>query len=316
MPPKRVMLGRLPRLFRAVAPLILLFTLQPKVCHAWGVTGHRYVNGLAVDCLPDTLRPLFEANRAWIVQHAADPDEWRRTNFATESPRHYIDLDSAGAVAYPEDYWTAVGMFGQAFVTRHGIAPWRVGEYYGKLVRAYRKQDGRAIVEISTWLGHYVGDLHVPFHATANYDGQLSGQKGIHGRFELNLIDQLIKADDLRPREAVAVKDPVASAFAWARESLALCPELLAADKRAILKDADFGYNYLTEFALTARPIVIHRLEQSAQNTASLWLSAWIDAGRPPVPPAADVHPGESAEQHTRDPDEPAPGSSRPSQDR
>ena len=40
---------------------------------------------------------------------------------------------------------------------------------------------------MSAVLAHYVADAHVPFHAVVNYDGQLTGQRGIHSRFESEL---------------------------------------------------------------------------------------------------------------------------------
>jgi hypothetical protein len=291
---------------KRTVPIVLLLLLTASRCFGWGAAGHNLSNNLAVDCLPSGLKPLFEANRAWVAHHSVDPDLWRQQNFAAESPRHFIDLDAGGEEAartYPSDYWVAAGMMGRAVVDRNGTVPWRIAEYYGKLVRAYRSRNARAIVEIATWLGHYVADVHVPFHATANYDGQATRQRGIHARFETSLVEQRIKAEDLRPAEAVAIKDCTAAAFRWARASLSLCPELLEADRRAIQRDADFGYNYYTEFAVTARPIAIRRLEASAHETASLWMSAWLEAGSPPVPAPADVHAGEPIDAHTHDPD-------------
>ena len=41
----------------------------------------------------------------------------------------------------------------------------------------------------SSIVSHYVSDGHVPFHAALNYDGQLTGQTGIHSRFEAELFD-------------------------------------------------------------------------------------------------------------------------------
>ena len=287
--------------------LLSLLTAAPSL--AWGAAGHTYTNNLAIDCLPAQLKSLYNANRLWIVRHAIDPDDWRKDNFAAEAPRHFIDIDVLGhdsPLAYPEDYWTAVGIWGKAAVERNGTVPWRISEYYGKLVRAYRVQDARAIVEISTWLGHYVSDAHVPFHATSDYDGQSTGQKGIHARFETGLIEQLIKPSDLIARAAVPIKNPTASAFQWSRASLALCPEILAADRLALLKDADHGYNYYAEFGSRARPIAVQRLEAAAQNTASLWLSAWIEAGRPAIPVAEDVHSSTPIGKPTQDPDLPA----------
>jgi hypothetical protein len=292
---------------RWACALALIFLSSATSCLAWGAAGHRYSNNLAIDCLPSTLRPLYESNRSWIVNHASAPDLWRRDNFATEAPRHYVDLDAGGAEgakSYPTDYWTAVGLMGRKTVDGNGTLPWCIAEYFGKLVRAFRQRDAKEIVEVSTWLGHYVADAHVPFHATVNYDGQATGQKGIHSRFEIALVEQFIKPSDLKPRAAaLATVDNVPrSAFAWLRDSLAMCPGLLAADKRAVLQDADYGYNYFVEFASTARPVAVERLEASAHDTASLWAAAWVLAGRPPMVPPDDVHAGAAPDSRERTP--------------
>ena len=43
------------------------------------------------------------------------------------------------------------------------------------------------ILRISAEIGHYIGDAHVPLHTTENYNGQLSGQEGIHAFWESRL---------------------------------------------------------------------------------------------------------------------------------
>ncbi len=37
---------------------------------------------------------------------------------------------------------------------------------------------------------HYMQDAHQPFHASINYDGQLTGNNGIHARFERDLVER------------------------------------------------------------------------------------------------------------------------------
>jgi hypothetical protein len=300
--PKRLFVARTVQVITLCLAVILI---PASSCFGWGATGHKYSNNLAIDCLPVALMPLYEANRSWITRHSVDPDEWRRDNFAAESPRHFIDLDADGLEAartYPEDYWIAAGLLGKDKLDKNGTLPWRIAEYYGKLVRAFRSRNPRAIVEISTWLGHYVSDAHVPFHVTANYDGQLTGQKGIHVRFEVRLLDQFIKPADLKAQAASLVKDPVTAVFQWMRASLGYCPEILAADKRALQQDAGYGINYYNDFAKTARPVAVQCLEQSARDTASLWTSAWVEGGRPEFA-AAELHASDPPDKPTRDPD-------------
>ena len=45
-------------------------------------------------------------------------------------------------------------------------------------------------VLFSSVAAHYMQDAHQPFHATDNYDGVATGQRGIHARFERDLIER------------------------------------------------------------------------------------------------------------------------------
>jgi len=291
-----------------IAPVLLS---MPILAGAWGVTGHRYANGLAVDSLPAELKPLYLANRAWIVEHSSDPDKWRNKNKA-EAPYHFIDLDTwqdkepkVSAEDFPEDYWVACSLFGKEAVDKNGIVPWRVGQYYHKLVAAFKKRDARAIIEISTFMGHYVADIHVPFHAVANYDGQLTGQKGIHARFESVMVDKQIKVQELKAQTPEMITNPVGSMFQWAKLSFKRHFDVLKSDKEAVTTDAKFGDDYYKLLGEKSRPIAVAALEESGTHLASLWLSAWIAAGKPELPTPADVHTGEPLDAPTTDPDLP-----------
>ena len=50
-------------------------------------------------------------------------------------------------------------------------------------------------------------------------------------------------------------------------------------------------------------PSPLRRLEEGGQDLASLWYSAWIEAGKPSLPTAADVHINETLDKPTHDPD-------------
>lgn len=58
------------------------------------------------------------------------------------------------------------------------------------LVKEHRKLQERWLV-LAGVVGHYVSDLAQPLHTSENYDGQLSGQKGIHHIYEITYVDQL-----------------------------------------------------------------------------------------------------------------------------
>lgn len=295
---------------RCLLLCVLLFSAaSPSL--GWGDRGHQYVNSFAIDTLPPSIKPFYEENRAWIVAHSVDPDLWKRET-RSEGPKHFIDLDTWGdeiAQNYPTDYWLASGLLGKEAVDKNGTVPWRIAEYYGKLTNAFRKRDARAIVEISAWLGHYVGDIHVPFHACANYDGQKTQQRGIHARFESSMVEQQITLDDIknnplqrRPTRALKGKVVIEEAFAWAKESLRLVNPVLEADISAKQTDSTYGDTYYKEFGAKARTIALTRLQEASRHLSLLWVSAWQEAGSPPLM-ALDAHAGEPLTAPTHDPD-------------
>src|SRR5690606_32801322 len=51
----------------------------------------------------------------------------------------------------------------------------------------FKTKDARAILKLAADLGHYIADANVPLHTTENYNGQLTGQHGIHGLWESRL---------------------------------------------------------------------------------------------------------------------------------
>ena len=282
---------------------LLLLSAAPSF--GWGTVGHRYASGLAVEDVPTELKPLYAANKEWIVAHSSDPDHWREQD-RSEAPHHFIDLDKWGledAKNFPHDYWVACGLYGKDAVDKNGVVPWRIGQYYAKLVVAFKKRDARAIVDTSAWLGHYVADIHVPFHACANYDGQLTGQKGVHARFESVMVERQIAEKDLKTAGTVRISDPVAAAFGWTQTSLKRSFDVLAADKAAAVKDGNYGDEYYKTFGAKARPIALAALNESGRDLASLWAAAWIAAGKPALPDAANVHASEPLNAPTHDPD-------------
>ena len=65
--------------------VIAVFAL-PSHANAWGFDAHQFIVSRAIDMLPAPLRPFFDANRAFIVERAIDPDLWRTAGFTEEPP--------------------------------------------------------------------------------------------------------------------------------------------------------------------------------------------------------------------------------------
>jgi hypothetical protein len=273
-----------------LACVLALSALAASRGAAWQDKGHQIVNGAAIDALPSPLKGFYQQHRGYVVEHSVDPDidkrkdrERKLRGEPLEGPRHFIDLDRYGPPPFqslPEQYEAAVARFGKSAVDQNGTVPWRIEEVYNDLVAAFKQKDGEAILRQSAWLGHYVGDAHVPFHATENYDGQLTGQPKLHAYFEASLLTRVDPAE-IHPAPARRItRPPHELAFEWLRESYADVKPLLEADAAHGGTKGPESRD-LAGFAKTAKPIAVDRLTKAASRLASLWYSAWIEGGRP-----------------------------------
>lgn len=254
---------------------------------AWDTEGHHLITEQAVSLLPEPLKSLFMKHKAYLIAHDLDPDRWK-LSMSWEQPHHFIDLDNLDKPPFseiPRDYDKAVEKYGKDKLDKNGTVPWVIERRYGDLVRAWRglarRPSDQPLFE-SAILAHYVEDAHVPFHANANYDGQLTGQKGIHERFEGEIVRRFINLPSLKPLPLEPKYDKVhLAAFGWSFESFAFTEALLKADLAAKEKAKDYNDAYYAEFRKVAEPIAVKRLEQGAQRLASLWWQAYEEAGQP-----------------------------------
>jgi hypothetical protein len=269
--------------------------VTPTGVHAWGYDAHKFIVDRAIPLLPDPLRPLFEANRTIVVEHAIDPDLWRDSFGAQEDPHHYLDLDSQGYGPYPfaglpRNLDEAIRKFGKAQIDRNGTVPWRADEMYGKLRDAFaayarRGSFGRYnILFYSAWMAHYVSDAHVPFHAVADSDGQRTGQRGIHTRFESLLFERYAQQLKLSPVRLSPVRNPVDFIFDALLQSTQLVPTVLQADRAAIGTQDVYDDAYYEAFFKGSRAVLERRLDESSAAVAAMIAGAWEAAGKPPVP--------------------------------
>ena len=105
---------------------------------------------------------------------------------------------------------------GREFVNKNGLLPWRTQEIHVKLVEAFTQKATFSrdnIKYFSAFLGHYLSDAQVPFHAALNHDGQLTGQWGIHSRFETETFERYRGRLDVKPKPIVTVKSARDFAF-------------------------------------------------------------------------------------------------------
>jgi hypothetical protein len=280
------------RRITAVSLVVLIVIAVQRRVDAWSLEVHQYIIGRAIELLPAPLRPFFDRHRAYVVEHTIDPDLWRNAGFDEESPRHFLDMDAYGPPPFtllPAEYDRAVEKYGIDFVDRNGLLPWRTSEMYGHLRRAFENVSRGAygvsdIKSFSAWTAHYVGDAHQPLHAVVNYDGQKTGQEGVHARFEAELFARFKNRITITPRPVTPISDIRVFMFDALRNTFDMAAPVLSADANAVKGRTEYDDAYYAAFFAAAKPTLERQISLSVTAVASVITAAWEQAGRPVVP--------------------------------
>ena len=265
--------------------------LAPAPALAWGTDAHRFIMSRAIDLLPPELKPFFEHYRTELVVRTIDPDTWRLMGWE-DDPNHYLDfgMKELGAFPFndlPRDYGAALEKFGADTMRRVGHLPWREAEMFGNMRRAFEAFStgapyaGSNVVLFTGAAAHYIQDAHQPLHATINYDGQQTGNDGIHARFERDLFERFESRISVNPPRPVPIKNPRDTAFDVLLASYKLVDGILAADKEAVAGKDVYDDGYFESFFIKVKPVLERRLGEAASATAGLILGAWELAGKP-----------------------------------
>lgn len=281
-----------------VAALVLATILAvPAVSSGWGFEGHKFIVDRMIALLPAELRPLFEKRRAYVVERSIDPDLWRNVGWDEEPPNHFLDLDNGSYGPYPfdalpRDYATAVQQFGKELVHEQGLLPWRTAEFYGRLQREFeslkrKPAPGYALDNIALYsaiMAHYVSDGHVPLHSVVNYNGQLTNQNGVHGRWESELFERRRDKLKIAPQPIAPVTNPRDFMFETLLASFKDAPNVLESDLSAAAGRELYDDAYFEAFEKGTLPVLERRLNASIAAVAAMITGAWEQAGKPAVP--------------------------------
>ena len=274
-----------------VRPALILILAAALPLAAWGPEGHRMLAAAALPDLPPGVARWFAGQEAVLPQHANDPDHWKRAD-PLEAPRHFLDSETyGGPAAVPRDEDAARAALGPELFQVAGQVPWTVQARVELLAQAFTAGVPLQVALHASWLSHYVGDLNVPLHTTVDHDGETTGQRGIHVRWEDTLLARVVAAEHWRPevRPAELGPDPGAAVWDWLAQSFALVADVLADDRLA--QDASarageppFGPVYWQDYMVLQGPVVKEQLTVAAQRTAQMILLAWTLAGSPEPP--------------------------------
>jgi hypothetical protein len=264
------------------------------ICSGWGFFGHENINRLAVFTLPSAMSLFYKKNIHYIVEASVNPDK-RRYAVAEEGPRHYIDLDEHND-DLPQRWTEAIKKIPKDSLMAHGIVPWHTYTMYIRLREAFLLGDPDKILRISSELGHYVADAHVPLHTTSNHNGQKTDQHGIHGLWESRLPELFSKSYDFFVGRATYINDVQQAMWAVVAESHACVDSVLTFEKRLSERELSRKYSFETRAKQTVKVysyrysklyhnmlsgMVERRMRSSIKMVGDLWYTAWVDAGQP-----------------------------------
>jgi hypothetical protein len=287
------------KLFIVATIALCLFVISHETGYSWGFFAHKRINRMAVFTLPPQMIGFYKSHIEYITDHAVDPDS-RRYSDEEEACRHYIDLDHYGAHPFdsiPKWWKDAVAKYSEDTLKAYGIVPWHIDKMVYRLTEAFKEKNSDKILYLSADLGHYIGDAHVPLHTTENYNGQLTGQKGIHGFWESRIPE--LKADgyDYFTGRAKYIEHPVDAAWNAVKGSFVEKDSvlLLEADlNKRFPTDRKYGYDsrgnqtvktyseeYTGEYDKLMNGMVERRMRAAIELVGSLWYTAWVDAGQP-----------------------------------
>ena len=288
----------------------------------WGFFGHKRINRIATFTLPPEMFGFYKEHIEYLTEHAVDPDK-RRYAVEGEAQRHYIDIDHyihLGEDPFkivPRRWNEAIEKFTEDTLQAYGIVPWNIMLMKLKLQKAFETKNVDLILKYSADIGHYIGDAHVPLHTTENYNGQMTGQKGIHGLWESRLVEINSENYDYFVGKAKYIEN--VNDFIWkAVEGSHYCLDSVFRLEKEITKEfppdrkysyerrgnatvSVYSYEFSQEYHKRLNNMVERRLKAAIYAVGCIWYTAWVDAGQPDLSGLQNTPPSDELLEELRE---------------
>lgn len=271
--------------------------------HAWGFFTHRLINEKAVFALPSEMFAFYKSNIDYLREHAVDPDK-RRYAVKSEGQKHYLDMEFYTREGlferpYESSTWDSVKTwFDEDDLDENGTLPWNLEFMLFRLTKAFQENDVQDILKISAEIGHYMADANVPLHTSENYDGQLTNQRGIHSLWETRIPERFSDSLDASEISAEYLKNPNKVFWKTILNSNAHVNFVLKSeadlrnefDTDKIYRPSTIGKKtspkHTSAFVQSYGDagnleLVKNAFRNSIKLVASLWYTAWVNAGQP-----------------------------------
>ncbi len=252
----------------------------------WGQVGHHIINyNTILSALPEM--QFFNTWADSLAAHGSDAD-YRKDWDPNEAPKHYIDIDNYPEFVangfIPQSFDSLVAIHGYSFVMDQGILPWAILNTADSLKAAFEMDDMHKAMLVAADLGHYIADGHMPLHITKNYNGQYTGQNGVHSRYESNLIgdyqDQIVYDGD----SLQYIENLPDFVFNMLYENYQYVDSVLYADSAAYAFAGSHSNSaYYSKFWEIAKNFTIGLFQKASYRIACVIYTEWVNAGQATV---------------------------------
>jgi len=264
--------------------LLAAITICSILFIGWGNVGHRIINTRT----SLSVTPVMSFWGNWsdsLAAHGSDADN-RKSSDPNEAPKHYIDIDN-----YPEfisngyisqSFDSLVLQHGYSFVMDQGILPWAIMKTFDSLQTAFQNYQFHKAMLFAADLGHYVGDMHMPLHITMNFNGQLTGQTGVHSRYESTMIGnystQIIYTGD----SLIYINDVSDFVFSTLYSNYSYVDSVLKCDSLAKAFAGNTNSTaYYSKLWELSKGFTIKLFKDASYKLTCLIYTAWLNAGSP-----------------------------------
>ena len=233
-------------------------------------------------------------------------------------PRYYagdntLDADSLNAFFQNRQIpLRAQSAFYYEHLSEHGIVPWHLQKMQRDLTEAFRQRNSRRILRICADMGHYIADAHVPLHTSSNYNGQKTGQHGIHGFWESRVPELFADEQyDFWVGKPEYINHPPSYFWQAVFDSHSMVDSVLDMEHnlrvsfpsdRQMCPDMRNGLSvlapcreYAAAYQAALQDMMERRMRAAIHAVGSAWYTAWVDAGQPDLS-KMDIPPGTEAE--------------------
>lgn len=261
-------------------------SLLSQLVFSWGSYGHTNITSSAVEDLPLNMATTFRPVKQWLADTSTDNGV--RTGWdPNETDFHYIDTDQNPPgytwpfASVPRNLSTYLSQYGGYGA---GVNPYALSSITVVLSTAYRNwylnktaSNFTTALYWMTRVSHYCADLHQPLHTTANYN-----PNNVHSRYESTMLsDYTPTVASTLGSGAIYQSNPLEFGFSIISVAWPYYPIIAQADTTAKNLDSSYGTVYYNSLWASTQSFTTTLLNLAAKDVASLWYTAWVNAGIP-----------------------------------